>query len=212
MLDLLPREARVCSVHSHTLCRFYWGILWSFPCSSIDGFPDICITFPFCVAGKGSGMEKLLPRPVRPHGEGGEQSVRSPPATVGHICGQLSPLQQSEPLCILAYLCALLLSPRLFLLSLSVSHAQIQHLVTRGARKQTFCPHSSLFSFPDYLYWWGRWHMKRNHPLCRNAVEGWATSAERFTRRPQSTTSIHWLLLTQAYSQWNQGKGEHTHL
>lgn len=37
----------------------------------------------------------------------------------------------------------------------SVSHAQIQHLVTRGARKQTFCPHSSLFSFPDYLYWWG---------------------------------------------------------
>lgn len=60
-------------------------------------------------------MEKLLPRPVRPHGEGGEQSVRSPPATVGHICGQLSPLQQSEPLCILAYLCALLLSPRLFL-------------------------------------------------------------------------------------------------
>lgn len=97
-------------------------------------------------------MEKLLPRPVRPHGEGGEQSVRSPPATVGHICGQLSPLQQSEPLCILAYLCALLLSPRLFLLSLSVSHAQIQHLVTRGARKQTFCPQSSLFSFPDYLY------------------------------------------------------------
>lgn len=80
-------------------------------------------------------MEKLLPRPVRPHGEGGEQSVRSPPATVGHICGQLSPLQQSEPLCILAYLCALLLSPRMFLLSLSVSHAQIQHLVTRGDRK-----------------------------------------------------------------------------
>lgn len=36
-------------------------------------------------------MEKALPRPLWPHGKGGEQSVRSPPATVGHICGRLSP-------------------------------------------------------------------------------------------------------------------------
>lgn len=50
-------------------------------------------TFPFGATGKGSGMEKkkTLLRPLRPHGEGGEQSAGSPPAAVGHICGQLSP-------------------------------------------------------------------------------------------------------------------------
>lgn len=41
--------------------------------------------------GKEVEWKKVLPRPLRPHGKGGEQSVRSPPASVRHICGQLSP-------------------------------------------------------------------------------------------------------------------------
>lgn len=57
-------------------------------------FPGICSAFPFGVAGKGSGMEKKkksLLRPLWSHCKGGEQSAGSPPAAVGHICGQLSP-------------------------------------------------------------------------------------------------------------------------
>lgn len=209
------RECLACTrVHSRTprLCRFIGeSSEASRARNSIDDFPDICITFPFCVAGKGSGMEKLLPRPVRPHGEGGEQSVRSPPATVGHICGQLSPLQQSETLCILAYLCALLLSPRAVSSeSLCLTRSNPKFGYKRNQKRDTF---SSLVAvlLPRLFILMGGWHMKRNHPLCRNAAEAWATSAERFTLRPQWMTSIHWLL-TQAYSQWNQGKGEHTHI
>lgn len=87
--------------------------------AALHCFPDICSTFPFCVAGRGSGMEKALPRLLRPHGKGGEQSVRSPPATVGHICGQLSPrcsLSRSAARPASALCCSL---PALFL---TISH------------------------------------------------------------------------------------------
>lgn len=75
----------------HISCWFY-SLVQALSCRQLDTVSQtFAARFPFCVAGKGSGMEKALPRPLRPHGKGGEQSVRSPPATVGHICGRLSP-------------------------------------------------------------------------------------------------------------------------
>lgn len=139
--------------------------------AALHCFPDICSTFPFCVAGKGSGMEKVLPRPLRPHGKGGEQSVRSPPATVGHICGQLSPccsLRRSAA----QQLCTLLPSP--CAVSYCLSHAQIQKLVTRTTRKDALSPHSLCpppSSFPRLFILMGLTHEKGS-PLCRNEGEG----------------------------------------
>lgn len=139
------------------------------PCrQSHSVFPDICSTFPFGVAGKGSGMEKRPNRPMRPHGLGGEQSVRSPPASVRHICGRLSPLCSLRSSALRPTSAR---SPHCVLLSLARSKPE---------NNQSRCTLSALIlppppspnrPFPDYLYWWGL-HMKRDHPLYRNEGEG----------------------------------------
>lgn len=127
--------------------------------AALHCFPDICSTFPFCVARKGSGMEKVLPRPLRPHGKGGEQSVRSPPATVGHICGQLSPrcsLRRCAAPPASALCCSL--SPTLLL---TVSHTLKSPNWSREQPEKMhfllthYVPSPLLLPFPDYLYGWG---------------------------------------------------------
>lgn len=140
-------------------------LLWMlFSCTSFEvppvqaalhGFPDICCTFPFCVAGKGSGMEKALPRPLWPHGKGGEQSVRSPPATVGHICGQLSPrcsLRRCAAWPASALCCT---SPHCYLKFLTRLNLKIGH--KKQPKKMHFLlthyvPSVPPLPFPDYLY------------------------------------------------------------
>lgn len=126
-------------------------------------FPDICSTFPFCVAGKGSGMEKALPRPLQPHGKGGEQSVRSPPATVGHICGQLSPRCSLRRCAAPACLCTPPLARSLSRSLLAVSHAlkskswsqeqpEKMHFLLTHYVPVPPSPPLLLLPFPDYLY------------------------------------------------------------
>lgn len=105
--------------------------------------------------GKGSGMEKALPRPLWPHGKGGEQSVRSPPATVGHICGRLSPRcslrRSAAPTCLCTLFCFLAF---VSLLSLTeIGHKNNQKRCTFSSLIMP--PPPSLLPFPDYLYWWG---------------------------------------------------------
>lgn len=118
-------------------------------------------------------MEKLLPRPLRPHGEGGEQSVRSPPATGGHICGQLSPLLPSGPLGS---------PPSLFPLSLTHSNPKI------GLRER--CTLSSLITHPPHtppspyrlFILMGVTREKGSPPFFAEADEkDLATSAQRYT-------------------------------
>lgn len=135
------------------------------PCrQSHSVFPDICSTFPFGVAGKGSGMEKRPNRPMRPHGLGGEQSVRSPPASVGHICGQLSPLcsLRSSALCPTSAR-----SPHCVLLSLTQSQSRKQpvemhSLCTYRAPRPPLPPKSS---FPRLFILVGLAHEKGSPPL-----------------------------------------------
>lgn len=82
---------------------------------------------------KWNGKKALL-RPLRPHGKGGEQSVRSPSATVGHICGQLSPH------CSLMHSAARPVSALCPNLSDCLSHTQkdMQRLVPKTTRRCTF--------------------------------------------------------------------------
>lgn len=131
------------------------------PSHALHCFPDICSMFPFCVASEGSEMEKLLPRPLQPHGKGGEQSVRSPPATVGHICGQLSPLLQSEPLS----------AARPASAPFS-SQIQKNCVITkdRCTPPCSLC-FSTIFS-PDTVYIDSSRCMKIDHPFCKNGGEG----------------------------------------
>lgn len=96
---------------------------------------------------------KNVPHPLRPHGKGGEQSVRSPPATVGHICGQLS-------LCCSLRRCtarpASALCRSLPALCLTISHTlKSKNWSKEQPEKIHFSPHSlcpPVLPFPDYLY------------------------------------------------------------
>lgn len=95
--------------------------LWSHPMqAALRCFPDICSTFPFCVAGKGSGMEKRPP-PTAATWQG-RRAVGQEPAghSRAYLWSAFSSLQ-SEALCASACLCTLSLSP--CALSYCLSHA-----------------------------------------------------------------------------------------
>lgn len=124
-------------------------------------------------------MEKALPRPLRPHGKGGEQSVRSPPATVGHICGQLSPLrslQRGLPLHSVA--------PSLSSFSLSLARSNPPKIGHENNSKR--CTFSSLItssSFPRLFIRMGLTHEKGS-PLSRNEGEGFSHISRAVHRYP----------------------------
>lgn len=183
--------------------------------SSIHCFPDICSTFPFCVAGKGSGMEKALPRPLRPHSKGGEQSVRSPPATVGHICGHLAAvwaaLQPGLPLHSVA------LPPRCFCV---VSHTlESKNWLQEQPERRTFSSlimpsPPSLLSLTIYTEGGDTW--KGITPFAGMEGKDLATSAERLTaacHTPARMNDFH--LLAPSHSDTHTVKpgerGTHTH-
>ncbi len=202
----------------HLLLPFLLYKLWSPPVqAALRCFPDICSTFPFCVAGKGSGMEKALPRPLWPHGKGGEQSVRSPPATVGHICGQISPccsLRRSAARPASALCCFL---PTMFL---TVSH---MHKSENWSQEQPEKMHFLLthyvspFFLSQTIYTDGVDTWKGITPLQEWRGRIWphqqSGSPLPVTLWPEWMTSIHWLPLAQTHTHSKtRGKGNtHTH-
>ena len=205
--------------HSHPPHRS----LISYSCRSSEGLPcrPLSAVFPrhlqhvsFLCGRERKWNGKSAPPPTHcgHMAKGGEQSVRSPPATVGHICGRLSPRFSLRRSAAPARLRAA--APRCL--------SQILKNVGRE-NNQKRCTFSSLImspfsSFPRLFilmgvdtwkgitplqeWWWrgaggGIWpHQQSGSPL-------------PVTLRPGWMTSIHWLPLTQTHTQWNQGKGEH---
>lgn len=128
-------------------------------------FPDICSTFPFGVAGKGSGMEKGLQPPTaatRLWEESSRSGARRPQSGIFVVSFLLCRLRS----------CTLwsLGTPSTGSPCLSCSPSP----PTKKSQKQageidslcTYLPAPPLPEppFPDYLYWWGA-HMKRDHPF-----------------------------------------------
>lgn len=172
-------------------------------------FPDICSTFPFCVAGKGSGMEKALPRPLWPHGKG-RRAVGQEPA--GHsraylwsafsfavVWGALQPWPASARCC----------SYRLS------SQGQIPKFGHKGNQKR--CTFSSLImsppaSFPRIFILMGLRHEKGS-PLCRNEGKGSGHISRVVHRCPSHSGQDEWLpstgslLLRHRHSE-TRGKGK----
>lgn len=165
------RELHTRTPHVSLLILLY--NLWSPPVQAAHPcFPDICSTFPFCVAEKGSGKEKSAPPPTVATWQG-RRAVGQEPAghSRAYLWSAFSSLQ-SEALCSPAWVYTLLLSPHA--VSRCLPHAPIQKLVTRTTGEDALSPHSLCLppsSFPRLFILMGLTHEKGS-PLCRNEREG----------------------------------------